>query len=408
MKGLRLGPIAWFFAEKTQFCVTANAQRRFPKKGTRKLKFLISQSTAVIWVKIRALAGFAGSHYNFSKGVDLPQKERLNLIKELEEVRGSRVICYVTGDRAKLETKIGMDVFPFFYDVCARIGQSDRVDLFLYSTGGSTMAAWGLVNLIREFFEGFTVLLPFKAHSSATLLALGANEIVMSRAAQLSPIDPSVNSPYNPILQVEGSAPEVLPVSVEDVIGFMDLVRNEAKIGGEDNLTRLVETLAKDVRPMALGSVYRAKEQIRMLAKKLLSFHMDSSQESQIDATVSSLTKDLYSHDYLIGRKEAKGLLGLKVGSCSDDLEKKMMTLFQAYAEDLRLTATYSADAELGNQSTKAASFERAFIESSDRSFVFKTKRELKRIKLTKEGIPLEAFHERLIEEGWVEVPIKG
>jgi hypothetical protein len=340
--------------------------------------------------------------------VDLPQKERLQLIKELEEVRGSRVICYVTGDRVKLETRIGMDVFPFFYDVCTRIGQTDRVDLFLYSTGGSTMAAWGLANLIREFFEGFAVLLPFKAHSSATLLALGANEIVMSRAAQLSPIDPSVNSPYNPVLQIQGATPEVLPVSVEDVIGFMDLVRKEAKIGGEDNLTKLVETLAKDVRPMALGSVYRAKEQISMLAKKLLAFHMDSSQESQIDATVTSLTKDLYSHDYLIGRKEAKSLLGLKVGSCSDDLEKKLMALFQVYAEDLRLTSAYSPDAELGNQATRVATFERAYIECSDRSFVFKTKREIKRIKLTKDGIPLEAFQERLIEEGWVETQAKS
>jgi hypothetical protein len=36
------------------------------------------------------------------------------------------------------------------------------------------MAAWGIVNLIREFFEWFAVLLPFKAHSSATLLSLGA------------------------------------------------------------------------------------------------------------------------------------------------------------------------------------------------------------------------------------------
>jgi hypothetical protein len=270
------------------------------------------------------------------------------------------------------------------------------------------MAAWGLANLIREFFEGFVVLLPFKAHSSATLLALGADEIVMSRAAQLSPIDPSVNSPYNPILQVQGAAPEVLPVSVEDVIGFMDLVRKEAKISGEENLTKLVETLAQDVRPMALGSVYRAKEQIRMLAKKLLGFHMDSSQEPQIDATVTSLTKDLYSHDYIIGRKEAKSLLGLKVGSCPEDLEKRMMALFHAYAEDLKLNATYSPDAELGNQSTRIANFERAFIESSDRSFVFKTKRELKRIKLTKEGIPFEAFQERLIEEGWMETSAKG
>ena len=53
----------------------------------------------------------------------MPLKERQQLIKALEEKRGSRIICYVTGDRQpQLETKIGMDVFPFFYDLCSRLG----------------------------------------------------------------------------------------------------------------------------------------------------------------------------------------------------------------------------------------------------------------------------------------------
>lgn len=323
-------------------------------------------------------------------------------------MRGSRVICYVTGDRQKLETKIGMDVFPFFYDVCTRLGSAKRLDLFLYSIGGATMAAWGLVNLIREFVEEFSVLLPFKAHSSATLICLGANEIVMSRAAQLSPVDPSVNSPYNPIINLQGAAPEVLPVSVEDVIGFMDLVRNEAKISNEAHMTEVVKTLAADVRPMALGSVYRAKEQIRMLAKKLLSFHMGESEKSQIDSTVASLTRDLYSHDYIIGRKEAKELLGLKVADCSEELEGKIMQLFQAYAKDLSLTDQYSPEGELGNQSTRAVSFERAFIECADRSYTYRTRKEIKKLALKREGVSLEGIQEKVLEEGWVEVPVKN
>lgn len=337
----------------------------------------------------------------------MPQKERLQLIKELEDIRKARIICYVTGDRKPLDTKIGMDVFPFFYDLCTRIDRKSKLDLFLYSAGGSTMAAWGIVNLVREFFETFAVLLPFKAHSSATLLSLGASEIMMSRAAQLTPIDPAVNSPYNPILQIEGLQSEMIPVNVEDVIGFMNLVREEGKIKEEGNVTKLLETLARDVRPMALGTVYRAKEQIRMLAKKLLSFHMVD-ENGRIDSIITALTRDLYSHDYLIGRKEAKSLLGLKVGDCSDDLEKRMMSLFQAYAEDLRLNEGYSSEVELGNQGTKVATFERAYIETTDKTYVFKTRRELKRIKITKEGLPLEIIQERLLEEGWTTVNAKG
>ncbi|MGA7783651.1 MAG: hypothetical protein WB997_03305 [Candidatus Acidiferrales bacterium] len=340
----------------------------------------------------------------------MPQKERQQAIQAIEAERGSRVICYLTGDRQpQLETKIGMDVFPFFYDLCTKLGKPQNVDLFLYSTGGATMASWGLVNLLHEFFDSFSVLIPFKAYSSATLLALGANEIVMTRAGQLSPVDPTITSHFNPTISLApNSPPQFLPVSVEDVIGFLDLVRKEAKVASEDNLTQLVQTLAADVRPLALGSVYRAKEQIKMLARKLLEFHMKGEAEKpKIDAIVAALTRELYSHDYVITRKEAKDLLGLKIASCSEKLETNMMTLFQLYAEDLQLRNAYSPEAALGSQSTRVLTLDRAFIESADKSFVFRTRREIKKTQVRREGIPLEVFQERALEEGWTDSGIK-
>ncbi|HEV2113969.1 MAG TPA: hypothetical protein VGR50_07445 [Terriglobales bacterium] len=342
--------------------------------------------------------------------INLPLKERHDLIRSIEQKRGSRVICYLTGDRQpQLETKIGMDVFPFFYDVCSRLGDAKKVDVLLYSTGGATMAAWGLVNLLREFFEGFSVLIPFKAYSSATLFALGANEIVMTRAGQLSPVDPTVTSHFNPTISLgENTPPQFLPVSVEDVIGYLDLVRKEAGLKAEENLTTLVQTLASDIRPLALGSVYRAKEQIRMLARKLLSFHMKTeSERAKIEEIVSYLTRELYSHDYVITRKEAKDLLGLKIASDSESLEESLMALFHAYAEEMQLRTTFNPEVVLANQNTKVTVLERAFIESTDKTFVFRTKREVKRSQIKKEGIPIEVFQERALEEGWTDAGIR-
>lgn len=337
----------------------------------------------------------------------MPVKERQQAIKALEEKRGSRVICYVTGDRQpQLDAKIGMDVFPFFYDVCSRLGRPKKVDLFIYSTGGATMAAWGLVNLLREFFEEFSVIIPFKAHSSATLLSLGADEIVMSRAGQLTPVDPTITSPFNPTLEMDPTSPkQFLPVSVEDVIGFLNLVREEAKIKSEENLTHLMKTLASDVRPLALGSVYRAKEQIKMLARKLLEFHMKSEAEkAKVEGIVTALTRELYSHDYVITRTEAKNLLGLKIAECPEDLEGAIISLFQLYAEDLELRNAYSPESALGTQSTKVITLDRAFIESTDKTFVFRTRREIKKTKIEREHVPIEMFLERAVEEGWMQV----
>lgn len=329
---------------------------------------------------------------------------RLALIKQLERDRSSRVLCYLTGDRTPdLSTRIAMDVFPLFYEVLIQMGKQDQIDLLIYSTGGLTMAAWGLVNLLREFCDNLSVLVPFKAHSSATLIALGADEIVMSRMGQLSPVDPTVTSPFNPTLpsHAPGQPPNFLPVSVEDVISFIDLVREEAKVKSEQHIAELIKVLAADVRPLALGSVYRAKQQIGMLARKLLDFHMSPSDSTKVDAIVETLTRRLYSHDYLIGRKEAKNNIGLKITDCTNELEHTLMQLFADYSDAMELKIPYNHSVILGGQTTRVVHADRAYIECTELTYVFRSKREIKKVKTMEKGIALEGFQESTIEEGW-------
>jgi ClpP class serine protease len=116
-------------------------------------------------------------------------------IEKIQEKRDSKLVVYIAGDRRGMETKIATDIFPMFHRHLAQIGTQKKIDLFLYSTGGITIAGYALVNLFREFCEEFNVIIPFKALSCATLISLGANEIVMTKMGQLSPIDPSVEHP---------------------------------------------------------------------------------------------------------------------------------------------------------------------------------------------------------------------
>jgi len=171
----------------------------------------------------------------------MPRAQRKKQIEELERIRGRRLITYVTGDRQpNLGTQIAMDIFPLIYNLLSKIDRTPKLDLFIYSTGGMTMAAWGLLNIIREFTDFVSVLVPFRALSTATLIALGADEIVMSRLGQLSPVDPSVNTPFNPPApQPPGAPPQgFLPVSVEDVRGFLDLARDEAQLKSDQRHRR--------------------------------------------------------------------------------------------------------------------------------------------------------------------------
>src|SRR4051812_7124603 len=116
--------------------------------------------------------------------------DRTDLIKQLEENRKSRVITYLTSDRSgPVNARVALDIIPIMSQQLRRIGHTNRIDLFLYSAGGDTMVPWRLVSMIREYCHQFSVLVPYKAHSAATMISLGADHILMSDLSELSPID---------------------------------------------------------------------------------------------------------------------------------------------------------------------------------------------------------------------------
>lgn len=191
------------------------------------------------------------------------RSDRMSWIEEIEKRRKSKLVVYIAGDRKGMETQIATDFFPMFHKHLTNIGIQKRIDLFLYSTGGITMAGYALVNLFREFCDEFNVIIPFKALSCATLIALGANEIVMTKMGQLSPIDPSLPHPLGPIVQLPGETrARIAPVSVEDVYAFVQLAKEGLGLSKEDSMKKVFEELAVKVNPLVLGAVQRARAQI--------------------------------------------------------------------------------------------------------------------------------------------------
>ena len=108
-------------------------------------------------------------------------KERQKIIKKIQEKRKSIVISLFFGDRHSLSTRIHPEVLPYLYKLLKKSVKKDsKVDLFLYGIGGLNNAAWGIANLLNEFSDHYNVLVPFKALSAFTLIALGAKEIIMT------------------------------------------------------------------------------------------------------------------------------------------------------------------------------------------------------------------------------------
>jgi len=152
--------------------------------------------------------------------------DKKSCIQQLEGLRNSRVITYVTSDKqGPVNARIAMDVVPIVSKQLRAIGKTNNIELFLYSAGGDTMVPWRMVSMIREYCDKFSVIVPYKAHSAATMIALGADEIVMSDLSELSPIDPSTANVFNP--QDPKNPQNRIPISVEDVMAYFDLAKNK-------------------------------------------------------------------------------------------------------------------------------------------------------------------------------------
>ena len=286
---------------------------------------------------------------------------RLEHIARLQELRESTVIIYVTGDRPNAETNISGDILPIFTDHLDAFGDVPKISLYLYSNGGNTLSGWSLVNLLRSFCKDLEVIIPSKCQSTATLIALGADRIVMTKQATLGPIDPSTNGPMNPQVMMNGQ-PVKVPVSVEHVNSYLDMAKEDLKIHNESELKDIYLKLSDHIHPLSLGSVYKAKAQIKMLAEKLLKYHEIAPEN--VSKVISFLCSESGSHDYTIYRKEAKEELGLNIDKPDDGLYAVIKSIYQDIEEELELRNTLNPNIIIGPNNSLQYSLRRALIES--------------------------------------------
>lgn len=161
------------------------------------------------------------------------------------------------------------------------------VDLLLETNGGFTDATEKICALLRATCPDLRVIVPRKAKSNGTVIALCGSEIVLSTTSELGPIDPSIGG-----------------VPAEFVLNAPD---------GSFN-------------PIEWQMAKTASQQTRRLAKDLLSTGMLKDwQNDKIDELIEKLASrnTYHSHGSVIDVGEAKSL-GLKI----KEMAFLLMTLF--------------------------------------------------------------------------------
>lgn len=243
----------------------------------------------------------------------MSRDSRKDLIKAIETQRNSKIIAYITCDRQGLGVPIAQDTVPIIHEHILSIptNQRQKIDLFIYSRGGHSDVPWTIVSMIREYCrEGsFGVLIPYRAHSAATVIALGSDEIVMTKKAELGPIDITMQTgPYNP---TEKNSSQRLPISVEDVTGYLEFLK---KIGctNESDKLQTFDLLSKAVHPLALGKVNRLLEETKCVARRLLETRAKPFTDDENEKIITRISSEVYSHSHVIHRTEAVNYIGLK------------------------------------------------------------------------------------------------
>ena len=117
---------------------------------------------------------------------------RQNLYKLLEKEIGVPVISFFTSFVYPVgieNSDVGM-----LQEALRKSDLSKGFALFLSSPGGDALAAERIINVCRAYSgtKKYQVIVAGMAKSAATLICLGASEIIMSETSELGPVDPQI------------------------------------------------------------------------------------------------------------------------------------------------------------------------------------------------------------------------
>ncbi len=120
------------------------------------------------------------------------REKRIELLKQLSKPefndgrKKNGVVAHLS------DVALSSDDVPALVNMLLKIGDVETLNLILQSPGGDGAVVEKFVSLCRVQCKKFRVIIPHQAKSAATLISLGADEIIMGPPSELGPIDAQV------------------------------------------------------------------------------------------------------------------------------------------------------------------------------------------------------------------------
>jgi hypothetical protein len=255
--------------------------------------------------------------------------------------------------------------------------ESKTLDLVLCGGRGDNAVPWQMVSMFREIFDLFNVLVPYKAHSAATMIALGADTIVMGEKGELSPIDVDI------ALALDTRRHPLQQASAADVTGFFSWLDGLGKVREKQRIDAFLRTM-DSLPPLVLGRINETLERTKSECLKLLESRKRAFGKGANKRIVGGLFSDFSSPAQCISRKEARRRFGLKQVRQDDALEPLIWELWSLYEEEFKSRDPFFPEDTLEESEKDEATFHDhnlAFIETTQRTRVYKEDVKIRRLR---------------------------
>jgi hypothetical protein len=245
-------------------------------------------------------------------------KKTQEVLKQVENLLGHRLLTYWNSNNGSI---CNNDVIGL-YGILKSIGKTKDLSVFIKSDGGSGQASLRMVNVLRQFAQRTTMLVPLECESAATMLALGADKILMGPLAHLSAVDTSLTHDLSPIDRDN----DRVSVSQDELHRVVSLWQKES----DKKASNPYGALFQYVHPLVIGAVDRSSALSTKLCVEILSYHMrDTKKAHRISHALNS---SYPSHSYPITLREAKRI-GLNVEALGEGVNRLLLELNELYSE---------------------------------------------------------------------------
>lgn len=233
----------------------------------------------------------------------LIESGRQRMIANIERKENCRIILVV--HRQESMSILGIPLLRFLNmedseDVLRALESTDpdrNIDIVLHTPGGLALASYQIARAISRCKSRVRVIIPHYAMSGGTLIALAADEIMMSPNAVLGPVDPQLG---------EFPAPSLLKLKQ---IKSIDEIEDKT---------------------LVLADV--AEKATRQLQESIIEI-MEPHYEKEVAKNTSKiLTEGLWTHDYPITSDKA-AKMDLKINT---EIPKEYLQLMSMYQQPMR------------------------------------------------------------------------